>query len=483
MRQLTRAIAIGLVPLLLAAAAPAWNSALWLADLAQVRTAIDNQYPNREWLTTEREVSLDRWFDRATDAIRASHNDAEARRALEKLIERFNDGHLVLQWPTLSAAGSTPQTVTPSAVPVPTVATFCAARGFDAGQVTAGTAAAMPGYRAIDGGGPFNAGLVPSNDNIVGVVRIGVFSPQGYPTLCEQAMANLGIALNSPCDEACDNRLLTEAYAIMTRGLMSTAERLRAAGAQILLVDLTRNGGGTEWAEAAARIVSPVSLRSAPIAVIRGERWVRRWRDLATKLRTQARRESRAECATLLDYAAKADIIADGLKPCTEPGCSHLARAGYASGLLAELPSGQLDGKPWAADVFAAAQIPYRDSVWKGPLIVLVDSETWSAAEQFTALLADNEAAVVIGTRTGGAGCGHLDGNDPVTLKNSGAKLELPNCARFRKNGSNEVGGIVPNVSTGVRWNDGPTFAGNLTVARLPEAVEQAEALSARKNQ
>jgi C-terminal processing protease CtpA/Prc len=132
-------------------------------------------------------------------------------------------------------------------------------------------------------------------------------------------------------------------------------------------------------------------------------------------------------------------------------------------------------------DVFSPAQFPYRDSVWKSTLILLVVSETWSAAEQFTALLQDNGAAVVIGKRTGGAGCGHLNRNDPILLTQSKAKLELPNCVRVRKDGSNEVSGVVPDVSTGVRSNDGPAFAGHLTIARLPEAVERANALLARK--
>jgi C-terminal processing protease CtpA/Prc len=113
-------------------------------------------------------------------------------------------------------------------------------------------------------------------------------------------------------------------------------------------------------------------------------------------------------------------------------------------------------------------------SVWKGPLIVLVDSETWSTAEQFTALLQDNGAAVVMETRTGGAGCGKPDGNNPITLTQSGATLDLPNCVRFRWNGSNEVGSIVPDVSKGVRSNNGPSFAGLLTISRLPEVAERA---------
>lgn len=468
------------VPFLLIAGAPAWDAKPWLADLAQIRAAVDNSYPNRDWLTGEREVSLDRWFDRTADTIRASRSDAVARRALEKLVERFNDGHVVLSWPT----PTTETIVGPdqsARAQAPSIPSFCAARGYNAGQVTAGNAASLSGYQTIDVGGPFQSGLVSTERKIVGVIRIGVFSPQGYPAICEQALDNLRTDVRKPCDAACDDQLLTEAYAIMTRGLMTTIARLRAAGAQVLMVDLTRNGGGTEWAEAAARIVSPVSLRSAPLAVMRGDAWVRRWDDLAAKLRMEAKRASREDRSMLIDFSARAAATANGLKPCIGSACTRLAQAGFASGLLSELASGQLDGRKWGVDVFSPAQFPYRDSVWKGPLIVLVDGETWSAAEQFAAMLQDNNAAVIMGARTGGAGCGHLDGNDPITLTHSKAKLEMPNCGRFRKDGSNEVSGIVPDVSTGVRSNDGPAFAGHLTMSLLPEAVERANALLARK--
>jgi C-terminal processing protease CtpA/Prc len=44
-----------------------------------------------------------------------------------------------------------------------------------------------------------------------------------------------------------------------------------------------------------------------------------------------------------------------------------------------------LAGKDWGVLVFSPAQFPYHDGVWDGPLIVLVDQETWSAAEEFAA--------------------------------------------------------------------------------------------------
>lgn len=459
------------------AAAPAWNPAPWLADLSQMRVLIDRDYPNLDWLTGQREVVLDRWFDRAADTIRQGRDDGDARRALDGLIARFGDGHMALRWPR-SSSSSGDEKAAP--VPPPTPAAFCAGRGYDAGQVAPGTASTLPDYRGIDGGGPFAAGMMSADNRRIGVIRLGIFSPTGYPALCEQALIDTKTSIGKPCDDACDDRLLTQAFALMTLGLMQTVERLRGEGAQILLIDLTRNGGGTEWAEAAARIVSPVPILSEPTYVMRGEAWVTRWNSLAEKLRKAAEKATVADRSILIDYAARADVLSNGAKPCTggQP-CPRLVSAGFSSGLVAQLPAGSLHGRDWAANVFSPAQFPYRDHVWHGPAIILVDSETWSAAEQFAALMQDNGAGIVMGTRTGGAGCGHMYGNNPVTLSHSGAKLEIPNCARFRRDGTNEVGGIVPDVPTGVRWNDGPAYAGRLTAAHLPAAIAQAEALAA----
>lgn len=477
-----RAACLSIVAFLSLAAAPVWNPAPWIADLDQLRMAIDHSYPNRDWLTGQREVSLDRWFNRAADAIRQGNNDADARRALDSLIERFKDGHVVLHWTKAASAGNPTDLGMALSARPDTIETFCAAKGYDAEQVTVGTAASLPGYLPIDGGGSFAAGTVQVGDHKVGVVRLGVFSPQGYPTLCRRAVISTRTVFNKPCDGACEDRVLTEAYALMTRDLMKTVEVLQAAGAQVLLIDLTRNGGGTEWTEAAARIVSPVPLRSAQIRVIRNNNWVKRWSGLAQKLRREAEIGRSEDQTILLDLAKRADAIANQVKPCADSSCPLLASAGFASGLLPELPAGRLDGRKWGPEIFSPAQFPYRDSVWKGPSIVLVDDQTWSAAEQFAALMQDNSAAVVMGTRTGGAGCGHLDGNDAITLPHSGAQLELPNCARFRKDGSNEVSGIVPDTPTGVRWNDGAAYAAQITATRLPDAIRRAQTLLRNKS-
>jgi C-terminal processing protease CtpA/Prc len=115
--------------------------------------------------------------------------------------------------------------------------------------------------------------------------------------------------------------------------------------------------------------------------------------------------------------------------------------------------------------------------------MVLVDQETWSAAEEFAAILQDNRAAIVVGARTGGAGCGHTYGGTPTRLRNSGAILEVPDCVRFRADGSNEVRGIMPDVLVGWRHSDGLAYRASLLAPAVPRAIAEARRLhAARRN-
>ena len=161
------------------------------------------------------------------------------------------------------------------------------------------------------------------------------------------------------------------------------------------------------------------------------------------------------------------------------PRCQWLGRGFYASGLLASADPATLKGKPWAKVLFSPLQVPYEQGLWRGPLLVLVDRDVSSAAAQVSALLQDNKAAIIFGEPTGG-GCGHTDGGTPTTLTNSRAKLIVPDCTRLRVDGSNEVMGVTPDVAVGFGAVDGPHRKAARVLAKLPEAITQAQALSRR---
>jgi hypothetical protein len=461
-----------LLSLCLAAAAPAqgFDAAPWLADLSQARQALDQKYANLDWLKHDRGLDLDAAFARTKERIEAAQSGAEARRALERLFERFHDGHVAIRWPAPAPAA---RSAAPSAPPP-----LCQRMGYDAAYLRDGTARHLTGYRSISDD-IFPTGLIDAGGTSVGVIRVGIFMPQGYPALCEQAARDLSIAADAECDDACSDRLITRAYELMTAAFEQRLRELKQAGARVLLVDISGNSGGSEWAEAAARALSRKPLRSAELGFVRGEHWAGQWRDVAAALTEVRKTAAPADRAALSGWIAEASAAAaEAGRDCTDGTCPRLGRAGYATGLVGSAPAAQFAGKPWAFHVFTPAQYGYHDGVWDGPLVVLVDQETWSAAEEFAAMLQDNGAALVIGARTGGAGCGHTNGGTPTTLANSKGVLEVPDCVRFRRDGSNEVNGIVPDVVVGLRFDDGPAFKARLIEAKLPEAIAKASALA-----
>ena len=118
----------------------------------------------------------------------------------------------------------------------------------------------------------------------------------------------------------------------------------------------------------------------------------------------------------------------------------------FTSGVLVYAKPGSFAALESRTALFHPIRYAYTEDPNRLPLYVLVDRDTWSAAEYFAALLQDNHAATIVGEPTGGAGCGYTNGGIPAKLKNSGAQLKMPDCVRFRADGSNEVNGITPDV-------------------------------------
>ena len=97
----------------------------------------------------------------------------------------------------------------------------------------------------------------------------------------------------------------------------------------------------------------------------------------------------------------------------------------------------------------------YEGGLYRGQLFVLANGQTYSAAEDLAARLQENDAAQIVGEKTGGAGCGHTNGGFKLVLANSGVRVKMPDCARYLKDGRNEVEGILPDQAI-------PDFVGRL---------------------
>lgn len=201
----------------------------------------------------------------------------------------------------------------------------------------------------------------------------------------------------------------------------------------------------------------PAPLRSARIALLKHPAW-QDWID--DRLRqpgagapdADALRRLRAQLAPPCDLSAAWSDggFASGARPLP---CSTLVR-----GDLHTL--GSFD--PWGH--------PVPPGVNRLPLVLLVNEETHSAAEQIAALLQDNRRARIVGSVTAGAACGTFTPRGTAfTLPHSGASVHVPDCVRLRADGSNERRGIVPDVL--VPW--GPSDSPWLRTVKAARTLER----------
>jgi len=465
---------------LVLAAAPAFDPGPWLGDLDQTQRALAEEYANLEWAVFEREADLPRLFADARSRLKTVSSDLQARAVFDWLARRIGDGHVDFRWPEAAPKKEAPGE-----------AGACSKLGYDASKRAAPLAAHAPGYVPLetDASDEFPAGIITVAKKRVGVIKVGLFSPQGFPGLCEDAKKALSIAAGKPCDDGCAKRIAGWASDRLTADLATQLRALQSAGAQALVVDVAGNGGGSEWAEAAVRMMTPVRLKSQRVGFVRGAHWAKNLAEIEADLRAAASGAKGSDAAFLTQLVEPVvQQRREALSPCDSaplwrgehPKCQWLGQGSFSSGLIASADPAALRGKAWAKLVFSPMQFPYEEGIWRGPLMVLVDGGTASAAEQFAAVLQDNQAAVILGAPTLGAGCGHTNGGTPTTLRRSRGVLEMPDCVRFRADGSNEVMGIQPDILIGLRRLDGPHRSGLRFAAKLPEALERASAIASR---
>src|SRR5262249_9271951 len=278
---------------------------------------------------------------------------------------------------------------------------------------------------------------------------------------CEQALKKLSIPPGGGCDSSCSRRVGDEAANLLTAALMRLETALRQSGATALLVDVTHNGGGSDWVEAPPPALSPVSLEEYRFGFIRHEHWTKQLQDQLKDVEADIKNNKGP--ADVLQNAAKQLRLAidESARPCNRNdvwqtgkiNCSMLVdNLLFSSGILAYAEPGSLASFDSKVTLFHPARYQYEQGTAKLPLFVIVDHDTWSAAEYFAALLQDNQAATIVGELTGGGGCGYTNGGIPTKLRNSGAEVKMPDCVRLRADGSNEVNGVTPDVL--VPWAD-----------------------------
>lgn len=442
-----------------------FNKEAWLEDFSQLKREMSLHYANLDWVIESRKINLKQLSEQTQSRLQQSVSDVESKRIFESFLNAFGDGHLYVEWVDNSrsptSAGNTPEKVIP----------FCERMGYRVHnkppriQFTL-----LDNFQEIISGDSkyFPIGILNVKDNKkIGVIRISIFSELAFPDLCELAIAEMKIGNDSICNEACEEKVQLKAANLLTEALTRQVEVLKKKRIDYLLVDITGNGGGTNWIEPAARTLSSRQLNSPRQQFIRHDHWTEQLDHRLSVIQSEMH-EITGPSQKLLLRAEKIlrTAMQESLVQCNRdavwdnlvPDCSLLAASPllYPQSIFPYASPGSLPDNASAQYLFYPSRYAYREGVYTGPLIILVDQGTWSSAEYFTAMLKDNIAASIIGAPTGGAGCGYTNGGIPTILKNSGAKVKMPDCVRLRADGTNEVEGITPDILIPWRASDSP---------------------------
>ena len=358
------AAAIGVVAVDLAT----FDRAAWAADYGAIKRGMAAHYANLDWVVDQRKVDLVALDHRTAARIYGARSHLQAFLALKDFAAAFGDPHLKLSPGREQIAAADLSSDEPADPPA---GENCEADGYVADDMAFDPRmASLPGWKPV-ASGPFPAGL----SGTVGVVRIASFGEDRYLAACQQSFTP-GIGRRA---------LQLATRERLQRQLAATIAGLKSKGARTLLIDLTGNGGGSEWDREAAALFTPA-------AMIRAE-------------------------PRLANAPCNRESVWRGKRPCAvfAPVAGEIAR---------------VDGT----------------GQWRGPVAILADNATGSAAEEFIGWLVDNKVARLIGTRTNGAGCGYVDGGAPVVLAAAPLTLRMPNCARYTAAGRNEIEGWDPDL-------------------------------------
>lgn len=437
----------------------------WLEDFAQLKREMSDHYANLEWAIEHRDLDLKQLSERTETRLRQARTDPQAQAAIESFLSEFGDGHLEIEW--ARNGGDTPaQHVGSRPAKQPSL---CERLGYQSQDVNPRLVfSRLKDFREVktEDSRYFPVGVLslPGGEN-VGVIRIHLFSEYMFPDLCEKAASEAGLSSESPCDDECDDRIERTAANLLTAAFARQITTLKRSKIGVLMVDITGNGGGTNWVEPAARTLTAKPLRSPRQAFIRHQHWTRQLRARLATVEADARQASPPHRDVLLRAAETLrQAMQETQHPCAresvwenqKPGCSLLVTAPqlYPQSVLPYAKPGSLPHTPASRYIFYPSRYAYSEGLYTGQLLVLVDRGTASSAEYFTAMLRDNRAATVIGEPTVGAGCGYTNRGIPTVLRTSGARVKIPDCVRVRADGSNEVAGITPDVLIPWRRND-----------------------------
>jgi hypothetical protein len=447
------------------AAQPVFDRAAWMEDYAYLKHQAEALYANLAWMGSPQSgVDVPELDRRTLKDLSDATTDEEARRAIHEFVLSFHDGHFSELGDVQARPAGAAKPVEP---PKPELkpgdaATGCAALGYasTARVVFSAPFESLKGFQLEADGlsSVFRAGTIDDGaGGRLGVVRIQNFRATPFPAACMIAWQTLA-KTGKPIDE---DGLEDAAKDAWFKALADQLKRFKAEGVRAVIVDIGANSGGDDSGDYAVRLFTDRPVRSTPVWMAAAPPAVAYFDGETDDLKrglahnpTEAGRQA-LEAAMAAMQAGKARLAAvhcdlswtwHERRPWRLDGCNRLVAIGTAGGPSEALPAGAFGNPDTASRLSGASSVDAYWGAWTGKVYVLTSATSYSSAEMFAAEMQDNGVARTIGVKTGGDGCGFMTDSEPVVLPHSRMRFRMPNCVRVRRDGSDEVAGIRPDL-------------------------------------
>jgi Peptidase family S41 len=457
----------------------------WLEDYQEVRLLMGEKYVNLDWSIARYRLDIRQLHAETYHDLIYARSDKDAGRILRRFVDSFQDPHVSLLAADRPPLGPQPATRPLSRVTSPAEA--CAALNYrDRAGAFAFSLRPAKNLRRLPGSNSFPAALLEGQAGAapIGLLRIGSFSERDYRGACLREWPSFRQALAGTCEGACQRNFDLAVSARLLRELSFRIRELRLAGAGAILIDVTDNPGGHPWARTAAKLFTPRPLPVFRASLSKGHHTTESllhdrqivFRYLTTHRLAPSDRAALESALCRLD-----DLIAEIGSLCMagpvwdgEPwrlGCSRLSTRPYFHG-------GVLEADPGGRFPFEVAQVihvesfyPHLPGAWDGPVAVLTDEDTASAAELFAGYLKFGAGALLLGRHTANAGGGWTLGQYGWTLENSGMHLYMPDTAEYWPTGENAREGLEPDLRSPLPPRKNSAFTAAWLARTLPQFV------------
>ncbi len=423
---------------------PGFSQKNRLEDFRQLLQIMSDTYPNLDSIVENEKLDLPKLSRKAKREIKKAATDTEVIQLFQDFIKQFHDGHFHLEAPiarTQMELQQVEKSKLDRSTPGPEACRTIVDAQSKKIEFSFPISEKLGFSKVQNQASAFSYTSLNILTQKVGFLKIPSFVAGNYPVICDEEWNFYRKSMPAEiCDEGCQDKFKNEILPNrLLREIEQALENLKKVKISALVVDLSDNGGGNDWVNSVTRMLTNKPILCGQFGFIRHPHWVKQFTELKNELKVKlAAAKSDEERQQLQLRMAEAELdLGESKKICHRPEVWE--KKVYH-------PTCSIVVKKQLNACNPPEELIYKSGVYAGPLFLLVNKYTASASEDLVGRHKDSATATIIGQRTLGSGCGFTNGGVNLRLKKSGLIVKVSDCARFLRNGSNEVLGIDPDI-------------------------------------